>query len=48
MGNFVEIYRRIGLNVSVGKSKVMLLGWEKGLECEVCEARDTFRACLGL
>ena len=27
---------RRGLEVNIGKSKVMLLGGDKGLECEVC------------
>ena len=38
MGNngcFVEVCGR-GLKVNVGKSKVMVLGEEEGLECEVC------------
>ena len=26
----------VGLKVNAGKSKVMVLGWEEGLECEVC------------
>ena len=30
--------RRV-LKVSAGKSKVMVLGWEEGLECEVCVNR---------
>ena len=33
---FAEVCRRRGLKVKVGKSKVMLLGGEEGLECEVC------------
>ena len=36
MGRFVEVRRRKALKVNVSKSKVRLLGWEKGLECEVC------------
>ena len=32
---FVEVYRMIGLKVSAGKSKVMVLNGEEGLECEV-------------
>ena len=36
MGRFVETCRRRGLNVNAGKSKVMVLGGEKVLECEVC------------
>ena len=35
MGLFAEVYRRRDLNVSVGKSKVMVLNGEEGLECEV-------------
>ena len=34
-GSFIEVCRRRGLKVSAGKSKVMLLGGEEGLECEV-------------
>ena len=33
-GQFGEVYRR-GLKVNVGKSKVMVLNGELGLECEV-------------
>ena len=33
---FVEVQRRRGLKVNVGMSKVILLGGEEGLECEVC------------
>ena len=33
---FVEVCRRRGLKVSAGKSMVMVLGGEEGLECEVC------------
>ena len=36
VGRFVEVCRRIGLKINVGKSKVTMLGWEEGLECEVC------------
>ena len=36
-GSFVEKCRRKGLKVITGKSKVMVLGREEGLECEVCE-----------
>ena len=36
VGRFVEVCRRRGLNVNAGKSKVMVLGGEEGLECEVC------------
>ena len=35
MGHFVEVCRR-GLKVNADKSKVMVLGGEEGLECEVC------------
>ena len=34
-GHFVEACRRRGLEVNAGKSKVMLLDGEEGLECEV-------------
>ena len=33
VGHFVEVCRRRGLKVNAGKSKVMVLGGEKGLEC---------------
>ena len=36
VGRFVEVCRRKGLKVNIGKSKVMVLGWEDGLDCEVC------------
>ena len=36
VGRFIEVCRRRGLKVNAGKSKVMLLNGEKGLECEVC------------
>ena len=32
-GPFVEVYRRRGLKVNAGISKVMVLGGEEGLEC---------------
>ena len=35
-GRFVEVCRSSRLKANVGKSKVMMLGWEEGLECEVC------------
>ena len=36
VGRFIEVCRRRYLKCSAGKSKVMLLGGEEGLECEVC------------
>ena len=36
VGYFVQVCRRRGIKVNRGKSKVMLLGGEEGLECEVC------------
>ena len=36
MGHFVEVCKRRGLKVNAGKIKVMALGVEEGLECEVC------------
>ena len=36
LGRFVEMCRRKGLKVNAGKSKVMVLGEEDGLDCEVC------------
>ena len=35
VGWFVETCRRGGLKVNAGKSKVMVLNGEEGLECEV-------------
>ena len=35
MGWFVEVFRSSGLIVNEGKSKVMVLNGEKGVECEV-------------
>ena len=35
VGDFAGVCRR-GLKVNAGKSKVMVLGREEGLECEVC------------
>ena len=35
VGRLTEVCRRRGLKVNAGKSKVMLLGGEEGLECEV-------------
>ena len=36
---FVQVCRRRGMKVKAGKSKVILLGGEEGLECEVCVGR---------
>ena len=33
---FVEVCWKRGLKVNAGKSKVMLIGGEEGLECGVC------------
>ena len=33
---FVEECKRRGLKFNAGKSKVMVLGGEEGLECDVC------------
>ena len=35
LGRFVEMCWRKGLKVNAGKSKVMVLGEEDGLDCEV-------------
>ena len=35
LGCFVEVCRRRGLKVNAGKSKLMVLDGEEGLECEV-------------
>ena len=37
VGWFAEVSRRRGLTVNAGKSKVMILNREEGLECEVHE-----------
>ena len=39
VGCFVEVRRRRGLKIDAAKSKVIVLGGEKGLECEVCVDR---------
>ena len=36
VGHFVEVCRKRGVNVNAGKSKVMVLNGEEGLEREVC------------
>ena len=36
MGRFIEMCTRRGLKINAGKSKMMVLGGEEGLECEVC------------
>ena len=36
VGRFVVVCRRRGLKVNAGKSKVMVLGEEEGLECKIC------------
>ena len=36
VGRFVEVCRRRGLKFDAGKSKVIVLCREEGLECEVC------------
>ena len=35
VGHFIQVYRRRGLKVNSSKRKVMVLGGEEGLECEV-------------
>ena len=35
VGRFAEVCRRRGLKVNGGKSKVMILNGEEGLDCEV-------------
>ena len=35
VGRFVEVGRKIGLKVNAGKSKVIVMNREEGLECEV-------------
>ena len=36
VGRFAEVCKRRSLNVNAGKIKVMVLGGEERLECEVC------------
>ena len=36
VGCLVEVGRRRGLKVNAGKSKVMMIGGEEGLDCEDC------------
>ena len=48
MGRFVHVCRR-GLKINAGKSKVMVLGGEEMLECEVCVdgiSLDIFGMCF--
>ena len=35
VGWFAEVCRRRGLKINAGRSKVMVLNGEEGLECEV-------------
>ena len=35
VGRFAEVCRKRGLKVNAGKSKLMVLNGEEGLECEV-------------
>ena len=35
LGQFTKVCRRKGLRVNAGKSKVMVLNGEEGLDCEV-------------
>ena len=35
VGGLIKVCRKRGLRVNAGKSKVMVLGGEEGLECEV-------------
>ena len=46
LGWFVEVCRRRGMKVNAGKSKVMVMNGEEGLECEVHVDGIRFRACL--
>ena len=45
MGNGGMCTRK-GLNVNVGKSKVIVMNEEEGLECEIPIDWYSFRACL--
>ena len=40
VGWFIEVSRRRGVKVNVGKSKVIVLNGEDGLECEVYVDRN--------
>ena len=48
VGRFAKMCRRRGLKVNAGKSKVMVLNLEEGLECEVHVDRVhlDLRVCL--
>ena len=48
MGWLTEVYRKRGLKLNAGKSKVMVLNGEDGLEFEVHADAGPFRACLGI
>ena len=39
VGRFVEVCRTRDLKVNVGKSSVMVLNGEEGLECDICVDR---------
>ena len=47
VGRFGEVCKRRDLKVNAGKTKVMVLIGEEGLEKGVCRL-DTFRTCLGI
>ena len=48
VGSFFEVCRRRGLKVNVGKSKVILLGGEESLECEICINGIRLKPCPGI
>ena len=45
-GRFVKVCRRRGLKDNAGKSNVMVLNGEKGLESEVYINVNSFRGCF--
>ena len=51
MGYFVEVYQRRGLKVNADKRKVMMLGGEEELQCEVrmdrMPLKEIFVLCFG-
>ena len=47
VGRLADLCRRRDLKVNAGKSKVMVLGGEEGLECEVCVDGICLRVYLG-
>ena len=48
MGRFIEVCRRRGLKVNSGRSEVITLNGEKGLECKVYVEIGAIGVCSNL